>query len=135
MTLVDLLAPYGEYDDLELDREEVERFNEEWKKDRGLTMESCCTVDSFKFDIDGEPHSGWNESAAQVFAAHFIAEEGLPEDDYVSLKQAEDAFFTRIKVLRRALRKDTSQEARHHERSNSRKESVCTCSYSLIVFF
>ena len=132
--MADLLAPNGEYDDLGLDRKKVEEFNEQWKHDRGRTMESCCTVDDFKFDINGEPHSGWNQSAAQVFAAYFIAEEGLPENDYLALKQAEDAFSTRIKVLRRSLRKDTSPEARHHERSNSRKESVCRISCLVVAF-
>lgn len=121
-----LLDPADEEDDLGLDREEVAQYNERWKESKGRDMEDHCTADDFTFDIDSDPHAGWNASSARVFAAFFLDDEDLPEDDHHTFKLAEEAFFGRVKTLRSkaSKRKKDPAGVKHRSHSDSRKERV-----------
>lgn len=102
------------------------QYNERWKENKGRDMEDHCSTNDFTFDIDSEPHAGFNASSARVFAAYFLEDEGLPEDDHDTFKLAENAFFGHVKYLRAktASRREDPALVRHRRNSNSRKEGV-----------
>lgn len=120
--MADLIAPKKEESDFGLDRQVVAEFNAKWEKDKGQTMDDHCDAEHFTFDIHSEPHEGWNASAARVFAAYYLGDEGLPDDDYVLFKVIEEAFMKRVKTIR--YHAAMSEEARRRHNSDTRKESV-----------
>lgn len=57
----------------------------------------CCTLSNFRFDIQGTPHSPWNQSAAQVFCEDFRKLHKLPE---AAIADIMNCFYTRVKTLK-----------------------------------
>ncbi|KAH7908072.1 hypothetical protein BJ138DRAFT_406823 [Hygrophoropsis aurantiaca] len=61
------------------------------------TKGRCCTPSRFRVDLTDVPRSEWNRSAAQVFAADFIAT--YPNGDFTT-KQVVNAWFTHFDSLK-----------------------------------
>jgi hypothetical protein len=79
--------------------EDSERFNT-CSTASALASPPCCDIDNFRIDLVGHPKNPWNKSAALIFADIFLRKYQLWNVDMDDVKEA---FFTRIKTMRREL--------------------------------
>lgn len=87
----------------QVDIQEAEDFAAQWAtNDDGATTRPCCSATAFRIDILSPPKSPWNRSAARVFYTSFVPE---AERTPAMVKVIEDAFFIRIKSLRKEYKK------------------------------
>ena len=105
-SLLNAKPPYGNVPD----RSQVAAFAAEWVR-TGHGAKACDTTTAdFMIDIMGTPESPWNVSASRVFVAHLIEKMGY--DDTEDMRKAiEEAFFTRVKSLKRMHKQDCHSQA------------------------
>jgi hypothetical protein len=111
----------------QVDEKEAEDYAILWNVNQdGGRVKPCCSIAAFRIDILDVPRSPWNRSAAQVFCKSFLPESEHNPD---TVKATEDAFFIRIKSLKKDYQNaDGDSEARKRNarvaRRNSRKYHV-----------
>lgn len=105
---------------------EAEAFEQEFATDR---LKRPCTVEEFRYFLDGGPRSAWNIGASYVLV-DFVEQKRLSDVSTPSLRDAiREAFLTRIKTLRGdylQLAKSPNQQTLHdqYHRKHQRKYSV-----------
>lgn len=93
---------------------ELQTFAELWAN--GQNYIPCCTAEDFKIDLITGPRSAWNQSAARVFANHFLAFHGI-ERTYDALQRVMDHFHTCIKGLKAKRSKGSSSAWRQRAKT------------------
>ena len=100
---------------------EAEHFDEQTAAGR------CCTISSFRVDLNGPPRSDWNRSAFKVFLPNFLDRDPVTRDE----EQIKTAFFHHIRTLKRQMTSITTsqEELNRNRRSNAqyqRRKGVST---------
>ncbi|KAF8880278.1 hypothetical protein BD779DRAFT_1675976 [Infundibulicybe gibba] len=80
-------------------REEALDFAAAWSANGGESSLLSCTLDHFRVDLLGKPHSPWNRSAARVFADAFIHAHNLDRTPD-AIDDVSRCFFSRIKSMK-----------------------------------
>lgn len=105
---------------------EAKAFEQEFATDR---LKRPCTVEQFRYFLDGGPRSAWNIGASYVLL-DFIEQKRLNNVSTPSSREAiREAFLTRMKTLRGEylkLGKSLNQQAlsTQYHRKHQRKYSV-----------
>ena len=115
--------------------DDVFEFETIWKANGGNYGRTppCCTIDNFRVDFVGSPHSPWNVSASHVFCMDFIHYQGLPISDAL-YDDVLHYFYTRIKGLKAAyaesqLLRNARSQRKQARRRWQRKRAVWRLPY------
>lgn len=115
----------------QVDIQEAEDFAAQWAaNDDGATTRPCCTATAFRIDILAPPKSPWNRSAARVFYASFVPE---AERNPAMVKLIENAFFIRIKSLRKEYKKMQGSSERRLKIARSARRTTRKYQVSIII--
>ncbi|KAL4061726.1 hypothetical protein J3A83DRAFT_4101178 [Scleroderma citrinum] len=87
----------------------------------------CCTAENFRIDLEGYTRSGWNKSAAQVFATEYMKRH---KGESYTLEFVVEAWLTRVagmKAQYKRLQQDESALKKYKvlHRRRQRKGEVC----------
>jgi hypothetical protein len=80
----------------------------------------CCTLEAFRLDLTGTPHSTWNESAFKVFLPGFLQRHPATNNR----TEISTAFFHHLRTLKKqytgsgSSTQDRSRNARYQRRIN-----------------
>lgn len=108
--------------------EESIAFAAVWGIDEGQSCMPCCTAESFRVDLNRDPTSPWNKSAAEVFYRSFTVHYQIQEPEKIH-DEIIGRFLTRVKTLKTEFKtqllspRERAEKARKNRRA-ARKKSV-----------